>query len=140
ETDHPKAAPGELPAELFVPMDHLGAEPHDQHERLGIGVAKTLVADVDAVHVGELGGHGGYSSDGISMSLVEFYDMDCGSAEGLATPREPIALLTGPPQRCGMAKNKNSGAGRTQGGTRGPIRRKPQWPTRATIPLPCGRT
>src|SRR5215468_5158365 len=37
--------------------------------------------------------------------------MDCGSAEGLATPREPIALLTGPPQRCGMAKKQEQRGG-----------------------------
>jgi hypothetical protein len=57
EADHPEATAGKLAAELVVPMDHLGAEPHDQQHRLGIGVAKHLVADVDAVHVGDLGCH-----------------------------------------------------------------------------------
>jgi hypothetical protein len=61
EADHPEAAAGKLAAELVVPMNHLGAEPHDQQHRLGTGVAKYLVADVDAVHVGDLGCHVGRS-------------------------------------------------------------------------------
>jgi hypothetical protein len=35
-------------------MDHLGAQPHDQEHRLGFGVAKDLVTDVDAVGAGDL--------------------------------------------------------------------------------------
>ena len=54
EADHPEAARGELSAEIVIPVNHLGAEPHDQHDRLGIGVAKDLEADVDAVDVGDL--------------------------------------------------------------------------------------
>ena len=51
-TRKPRA--GELPAEIVVPMDHLGAEPHDQQHRLRIGVAEDLVAKVDAVGAGDL--------------------------------------------------------------------------------------
>ena len=54
EADDAKAARGELAAEIVVPMDHLGAEPHDQQQRLGIGVAEDLVANVDAVGAGDL--------------------------------------------------------------------------------------
>lgn len=53
---------GELLAERIVPVDHLRPEPHDQQQRLGIVVAKDLVADVDAVGADGLGrlmgGHG----------------------------------------------------------------------------------
>ena len=54
EADDAKAARGELAAELVVPQDHLGAEPHDQQQRLGAGVAEDLVANVDAVGAGDL--------------------------------------------------------------------------------------
>ena len=55
ETDDAKAARGELAAELVVPMDHLGAEPHDQQQRFRSRIAENLVADVDAVGAGDLG-------------------------------------------------------------------------------------
>ena len=45
---------GQLPAEIVVPMDHLGAQPHDQQHRLGVGVAEDLVTKVDAVGAGDL--------------------------------------------------------------------------------------
>ena len=54
EADDAEAARGELAAEIVVPQDHLGAEPHDQEHRLGIGVAKNLVTDVDAVGADDL--------------------------------------------------------------------------------------
>ncbi len=54
EADDAKAARGELPAEIVVPQDHLGAEPHDQQHRLRIGVAEDLVTKVDAVGAGDL--------------------------------------------------------------------------------------
>ncbi len=49
EADDAEPACGQLAAEIVVPMDHLGAQAHDQQQRLGIGVAKNLVTDVDAV-------------------------------------------------------------------------------------------
>ena len=55
EADHAKAVHGELLAERVVPMDHLRSEPHDQQQRLGIVVAKDLIADVDAVGADCLG-------------------------------------------------------------------------------------
>src|SRR4051812_42003443 len=62
EADHAKAMRSELLAERIVPMDHLRPQPHDQQQRLGIVVAKNLVADVDAVGANGLGwlmsGHG----------------------------------------------------------------------------------
>ena len=54
EADDAKAARGKLAAEIVVPMDHLGAEPHDQQQRFRAGVAEDLVADVDAVGAGDL--------------------------------------------------------------------------------------
>jgi len=36
----PESARGELPAELVVPMDHLGAESHDQQHRLALASPK----------------------------------------------------------------------------------------------------
>ena len=83
-TRKPRA--GELAAEIVVPMDHLGAEPHDQQHRLGIGVAEDLVAKVDAVGAGDLRRlmgecvHFGCSLDGIAMT--ELYDTVFRAAEG----------------------------------------------------------
>ena len=37
EPNHAKAARGELAAEFVVPMDHLGAQSHDENQRFGIG-------------------------------------------------------------------------------------------------------
>jgi hypothetical protein len=54
EADHSKAARGELSAEFVVPMDHLGTQPHDQQHRFGVGIAKDLVANVDAIGAGDL--------------------------------------------------------------------------------------
>ena len=54
EADDAKSARRQLPAEIVVPKDHLGAEPHDQQHRLGAGVAEDLVANVDAVGAGDL--------------------------------------------------------------------------------------
>ncbi|MBA7695453.1 hypothetical protein ES703_104081 [subsurface metagenome] len=54
EADHPETARGKLAAEIVVPMDHLGAEPHDQHDGVGVGIAENLVTDVDAVDAGNL--------------------------------------------------------------------------------------
>ena len=50
-TRKPRAA--SWTAEIIVPMDHLGAQPHDQEHRLGAGVAENLVTDVDAVGAGD---------------------------------------------------------------------------------------
>jgi hypothetical protein len=52
--DDAKPAAGELPAEIVVPMDHLGAQPHDQQHRLRAGVAEDLVTNVDTVGAGDL--------------------------------------------------------------------------------------
>ena len=54
EADDAKAARGELAAEIVVPMDHLGAEPHDQQQRFRGRIAEDFVADVDAVGAGDL--------------------------------------------------------------------------------------
>ena len=51
-TRKPRAA--SCSAELVVPEHHLGAEPHDQQHRLGVGVAENLVTNVDAVGAGDL--------------------------------------------------------------------------------------
>ena len=63
---------GELAAEIIVPMDHLGAEPHDQQQRFRSGVAEDFVANVDAIGVGDLRRlmgkrHVGDPLDGTSM-------------------------------------------------------------------------
>ena len=54
EADDAKAARGELAAEIVIPMDHLGAEPHDQQQRFRGRVAENFVANVDAVGAGDL--------------------------------------------------------------------------------------
>ena len=54
EADDAESACGKLPAEIVVPMDHLGAQPHDQHHRLCSGVAEDLVTELDAVGAGGL--------------------------------------------------------------------------------------
>ena len=54
EADDAKAARGELAAEIVVPVDHLGAEAHDQQQRFRGRVAENLVADVDAVGASDL--------------------------------------------------------------------------------------
>jgi hypothetical protein len=54
EADDTKTARGKLTAELVVPMNHLGAEPHDQQQRFRGRIAENLVAKVDAVGVGDL--------------------------------------------------------------------------------------
>jgi hypothetical protein len=54
ETDDAKAARGELAAEVVVPVDHLGAEPHDQQQRFRGGIAEDLVAEVDAIGADDL--------------------------------------------------------------------------------------
>ena len=45
----PEAALGEHRAELLVPGEHLGAEAHDQQQRLPVGVADLLVGELDPV-------------------------------------------------------------------------------------------
>ena len=68
EPDDAKPARRELPAEIVVPMDHLGAEPHDQQHRLGTGVAEDLVTKLDAVGAGDLRRlMGGYIHLGCSL-------------------------------------------------------------------------
>ena len=54
EPDDAKSACRKLPAEIVVPMDHLGAQPHDQHHRLRIGLAEDFVTKLDTVGVGDL--------------------------------------------------------------------------------------
>ena len=54
EPDDAKAARRKLPAEIIVPMDHLGAQPHDQQHRIGVGIAEDLVTKLDAVGAGDL--------------------------------------------------------------------------------------
>jgi hypothetical protein len=54
EADHAEAARGELAAEFVVPVDHLGAEPHDQQQRFRGRIAENFVANVDAVGAGDL--------------------------------------------------------------------------------------
>src|SRR5713101_5708078 len=54
EPDHAKSAGRKLPAELVIPMDHLGSQSHDQQHRLRAGVAEDLVTEVDAVGAGDL--------------------------------------------------------------------------------------
>jgi len=54
EPDNAKPARRKQPAKIVVPMDHLGAQPHDQQHRLGPGVAEDLVTQVDTVGVGDL--------------------------------------------------------------------------------------
>ena len=54
EADDAKAACGELAAEIIIPMDHLGAEPHDQQQRFRGRIAENFVADVDAVGASDL--------------------------------------------------------------------------------------
>ena len=48
EADHEEAALGQHPAQLGVPPGHRAAEPHHQQQRLAVGVAEGLVADLDA--------------------------------------------------------------------------------------------
>ena len=54
EANDTKAARGELAAEIIIPMDHLGAEPHDQQQRFRGRIAENFVADVDAVGASDL--------------------------------------------------------------------------------------
>ena len=49
EPDHPEPALGEQLAEPVVPGDQLHAEPHDQDQRLAVGIADLLVGDLDPV-------------------------------------------------------------------------------------------
>ena len=41
---------GELAAELVVPQDHLGAEPHDQEQRAVRLASEQVVLDLDSVY------------------------------------------------------------------------------------------
>ncbi len=49
EADDAEAALGEHRAELFVPGDHLRRQTHDQEQRLAVGIAHLLVAELDPV-------------------------------------------------------------------------------------------
>jgi hypothetical protein len=57
--DHVEPALGQLPAEVVVVGDHLGAEAHDQQHRRVPGIAEGLEADLDVAHAGKRLGHGG---------------------------------------------------------------------------------
>src|ERR1700744_3199449 len=78
EADDAKAASGELPAEIIVPLDHLGAQSHDQDHGFGVRSAKDLVTEVDAVNVGNLGrlmvgrGHENSPTSGFHWNLERF--------------------------------------------------------------------
>ena len=92
-------------------MDHLGAEPHDQQHRLRAGVAEDLVADVDAVGAGDLRRLMGESVTCVFPRMV--IDDGNSMARFFAPQKAPLrqkrqiaAMLTGPPQRCGMAENR----------------------------------
>ena len=54
EADDTEAACGELLAELVVPQHHLRAQAHDQEQRLGVRRAENVVANLDAIGLGEL--------------------------------------------------------------------------------------
>ena len=54
EPDDTKSACRKLPAKIVVPMDHLGAQPHDQDHRLRIRLAEDFVTELDAVGAGDL--------------------------------------------------------------------------------------
>src|SRR5262249_19204135 len=56
EADHAVAAPSEQRAQLVVPVDHLGAESHDEEERTVLRPSDHLVRDLDPVGPG--GRHG----------------------------------------------------------------------------------
>ena len=81
EADDAKAAARELPAEIVLPMDHLGAQPHDQQHRLRTGIAEDIVAEVDAVGADDLrrlmgsGVHLGNPSSGflVRNSMTRFF-------------------------------------------------------------------
>jgi hypothetical protein len=61
-------------------MDHLGAQPHDQQHRFCVGIAKNLVAELNAVGPGDprrlmgcnfhLGCSSGMSRNGIAMRTL----------------------------------------------------------------------
>ena len=54
EANHTKSTRGEQPAQIIVPLNHLGAEPHDHDHGLGSGVTEDFVTQVDAVGAGDL--------------------------------------------------------------------------------------
>jgi hypothetical protein len=54
EADHAEATRRQLPAEIVVPMDHLGAQSHDQHHWLRAGVTEDFVTKVDTIGPGNL--------------------------------------------------------------------------------------
>ncbi len=54
EADDAEAALGQHPAELLVPGDHLRRQAHHQQQRLPVGVAHLLVAELDPVGGREL--------------------------------------------------------------------------------------
>src|SRR5216684_1406479 len=88
EPDDAKPARGELPAEIVVPMDHLGAQPHDQQHRFRAGFAEDLVAKLDAIGAGDLRRlMGEYVHFGFSLKSVlpGFYGTVSCTAEGLRT-------------------------------------------------------
>src|SRR5438105_4960037 len=60
EADHEVAALGEHAAEALVPVQHLGAEPHDQKERRVAAIAEGLVEDLDSVRAREGQGQSAY--------------------------------------------------------------------------------
>src|SRR5262245_61271442 len=86
EADDAKAARGELAAEIVVPGNHLGAEPHDKKHRFRGRVAKNLEADVDAVGAGDLGRLMGEHRVGLpsNETSASNYGMVSRTAEGVA--------------------------------------------------------
>src|SRR5262249_49362455 len=85
----------------------LRAEPHDQEHRLGGGLAKDLVADVDAVGAGELWslmGERAHEDPPCRLSRRSgLYGTVCRAAG------ERLAVLTGAPQGCGMVARRSKG-------------------------------
>jgi hypothetical protein len=110
KADDAKAARSELPAEIVIPMDHLGAEAHDQEQRFRGWIAENFVADVDAVGASDLwrlmGEHRVClpSSDTVSGN----YGMVSRTAEGVAVvDRSTATVWYGPNIRRSVASARN---------------------------------
>ncbi len=93
-------------------MNHLGAEPHDQHHRFGIGVAENLVTKVDAIGTGDLRrlmGERIHLSCSPDVTGEGIYGTVFRDAEGFPTRTAGDsgegAQLTRPRQRCRMTEN-----------------------------------
>ena len=81
-----------------------------------LGVAENLVADVDAVGAGDLRRLMGERIHGVSSLVVVILRLSGNSMARFAAPQKALAvtasacpdrqMLTGPSQRCGMAKNE----------------------------------